>query len=88
MGMSQKGSRSFLNYTSNTLILIISVGTAISLLIYILLARNINYSLKKIIFGLDEINKGNFETRINLRGKDEFSLISDNINKTVRKMPN
>ncbi len=86
MAMSRREGERYLRYSLNTLLFMISGGVFIALLIYILLAKNINTSLKKIITGINSINMSNFSTRIDIKRKDEFGNIADSLNRMVKKI--
>ncbi len=86
MAMSRREGERYLRYSVNTLLFMISGGMFIALFIYILLAKNINTSLKKIITGINSINMSNFSTQIDIKRKDEFGSIADSLNRMVKKI--
>jgi len=86
LAVSRKEGLRYLSYTRNILVLIISIGIAIAVIIFILLGRNINFSLKKIVQGINDINLNDFTTRIALSGKDEFRMIAESVNRMVKKL--
>jgi len=86
MAVSRKEGEKFLRYSRNMLFYMISAGILIALFIYILLAKNIHTSLRKIITGINSINMDNFSTRIDIKRKDEFGSIADSLNQMVKKI--
>jgi len=86
MAISQKEGILYLGYSRNILFLTISIGIAVAVIIFVLLGRNINHSLKKIVYGINNINLNDFTTRISLSGKDEFSRIAESVNRMVKKL--
>ena len=86
MAISRSRARKYLIYSRNILVYVVLIGVSIAFMIYFLLARNINHSLKKIIDGINSVNLDNFSSRIELKNQDEFGLIAASINDLVRKL--
>ncbi len=86
IGVSQASENKYLRFYRSLLLFIILIGVGLSLLLYFLLARNINESLMKITSAIDGFKVGEYDNKIQLKGKDEFTKIADSFNNLVRKL--
>lgn len=86
MAISRKEGVVYLGYMRNILVLTISIGIGVAVIIFIFLGRNINWSLKRLVYGINSVNLDDFTTRIELSGKDEFSMIAESVNRMVDKL--
>jgi len=86
MGFSKREGNRYLSYVKIILALMIAMGIFIALLIFLLLAKNINYSLREIISGINNIDLNRFDTRITLKSKDEFGMVAQSFNSMMKKL--
>jgi signal transduction histidine kinase len=86
MSISRREGVVYLGYMRNILILTIAIGVAVAVVVFVLLGRNINNSLNRLVNGINSINLNDFTTRIELPGKDEFSMIARSVNRMVKKL--
>ena len=66
----------------------IMIGFLLSLFTYVILAANINYSLEKIINGINNFSINNEGTLIEVNSNDEFKIIASSINNLSLKLYN
>jgi len=52
----------------------------------IVLSRRITYPIKKLIKATNELKKGNFDTRIVLKTKDEFEDLAESFNQMIQEL--
>jgi signal transduction histidine kinase len=86
MGIPQREANRYFMYSRNLLLLILGIGILAGLIIYIILAKNINSSLKSIISGIEGFSFDHFNSRIALERKDEFGKIAESFNSLVKKL--
>lgn len=56
----------------------------ISIFLGIIIAGYISKPIQKMMQGIEEISKGNFDNRINIKSNDEFKLLGKNFNNMVQ----
>jgi signal transduction histidine kinase len=76
----------YLSDSRTLFLLVVCVGAGLALVIYMLLARNINHSLAKILAGMNGFNLNRFNTRIELSSRDEFRAIAESFNRLAGKL--
>lgn len=57
------------------------IGIILFVAYFLILTKNFANYLDEIVVGINEISAGNFDTRIDIKNEDEFTLIASRINK-------
>ena len=74
-------------YDSRNFIIIIAVlCILISMIIAILVSKNISDSIDKVMQSLEKVGKGDINTKVEINGKDEFSKLGQSFNKMTDKI--
>lgn len=86
LGLAQQEERRYLRYSQTVLLLMVGIGAAVSLAIYLALARYIDASMTRILSGMDGFSLDRFDTRIPVAGRDEFGRIAESFNRLAQKL--
>ncbi|MBB6482172.1 histidine kinase dimerization/phospho-acceptor domain-containing protein [Spirochaeta isovalerica] len=86
LGISQQESERIFQYSNRQVIYIVLGGILLALVIYFLLARNINSSLEKVITGITNYSFDHPNLPIELEESDEFGIIARNFNDLIYKI--
>ena len=86
LGLGEREEGRYLRYSQEQFLLSVGIGVGLALVVFLVLARNINGSLAKILAGMDGFNLNRFNTRIELSSRDEFQMIAESFNQLTGKL--
>lgn len=72
--------------TRNYILSIVLIGSVVLLMMYLGFSKKISYPIQNLKKGMEQIQEGNLDTRVEVKGRDEVGVLAEGLNQMASQL--